>query len=398
MQRPRRAAAARRPPYPSPPSSHDGGDSDASASDASASPPPPPPSAPPPAVRGRTPVATLAPGARDRLPPLARAGPHLHPLGVTSPVVAADFAAASGAALAKVRAAVAGTAPLDVAAALAAAGAPRPPAAPPPAAPLPPAGPVPLGPGGGRGLEPGTDVLITVAISEYGRAARPLATLVLVASSSTWADVATHAPCPADAALASLGTGAAGRYVAAEGVILVDAGAEARGGPDLAAPILAFLEELGTKAPAPPDRPAPEARPARGRPPAGPRPWAKGALADAPLSTQPLRAGGGAAYVFCHQGGCEHALAVRDVRLATAADAATGATLGDFPLLAHRARPPLRRLCCACRTTRAAKAVWDSARAPGDPSFWCGGCYARFHYDAAGALAAPHRVVDYVGG
>ena len=119
----------------------------------------------------------------------------------------------------------------------------------------------------------------------------------------------------------------------------------------------------------------------------------------------PLRAGGGAGACLTHEGGCEHAVAVRDVRLAVPGDVAPpppghppSPTTGDFPLLTFRARPAQKRACSLCGTARAAKVTAADAHAPSVPAFWCGPCYEAFHYGADGRLLHDHRVADYHGG
>ena len=347
--------------------------------------------------------------------------------------------------------------------------------------PLVPAGrAIALGPGGGRLLVPGRDVLVTLSLSEAGKPERPLRELVLLATptrpgggggggeggeggrgdrsepspspSQTLLDArdAFRSACAADDAGEELGVSVAGGYCAVEGVIHTDnrAASSSPSCPpdppalpvDYASPILEFLAATGVCGPLPPrEGEGAEARAAelgrgrrgraRGRAatstsaaaaaPPRPPPWRAGDLSTALLSDLTLRLGGGSGYVFCHQGGCEHALSVRDVRLAASADASDAfnavsspggetaeeegerhpPTTGDFPLVIFKARPPKARSCQSCGSRRATKATWRDAAAPTDPAFWCSSCYADAHYDDSGSLLVPdHRVVGYRGG
>ena len=247
--------------------------------------------------------------------------------------------------------------------------------------------------------------------------------------------------CPSDAALAGLGQAVPGACLHLEGVLYDDDRAVGAGlGPSYAGPVVAWAAGEGLRGPAPPGEgegteagvPTPAAGGARGRSkggtttaaPAPPRPpfragamtaaglgWCEepGAPGSATPTPTPLRLGGGGGAVFTHQGGCEHAAAVRDVRLAAPADAAGQAppghhhyppppTAGDFPLLTFRARPAKRRACSACGVARAAKVTAADRHAPAVPAFWCGPCYEAFHYGADGQLLYDHRVADYHGG
>ena len=335
-----------------------------------------------------------------------------------------------------------------------------------------------LGPGGGRSLVAGKDVLVTLALSEAGKPERPLREVVLLATPGEKGDSQTlqdardafKMACLADAAMEELGVSVQGAYCAVEGVVFADrrrkksrsataaaAAGNAGAAPsspaaaalppvvDYATPILDFLAATGVKGPAPPG----EGEGAEARAAAAMRkkksstssssaadaapPWRAGDLSAAALSDLTLRLGGGSGYVFCHQGGCEHALCVRDVRLACGDDAAVvvsssstpsaagsaaaalalegtieqlddederhSPTTGDFPLVLFRARPPKSRSCQSCGSRRAKKATWSDAAAPSDPAFWCSSCYADAHYGDSGELLVPgHRVVEYRGG
>ena len=365
---------------------------------------------PPTRRRGGTPAAALAPtpATAPALPKpvsLARtAGPTLAPSTATGAFVPADFAAAASTALTTLRAAVGGCRPLDAATALAAAGLVTPPPRPTRMSRAPPRASethaAPRGPGGGRPLRPGRDILITISVSDAAKPAKPALDAVFVGGEElTWRKVVEAAPCGTPAALARLGHRATGAYVAMEGAILVDGEALRTGGADYAAPLLALLALAGVSAPAPPPRPAPEAGPLRGRPPpAEDTPWRTGDWGERPLAASVLRCGGGGGGVFGHAGACEHALSIRDVRLATASDASGGVTTGDFPIVVARAQSARGRKCGACRRDRAARAVWACADAPGDPSFWCWPCYEAFFYDCRRELSRDHRVVVYEGG
>ena len=263
--------------------------------------------APPPPThrRGGTPAAALAPTptSAPALPKpvsLARtAGPALAPSTATGAFVPLDFAAAASSALATLRAAVGGCRPLDAATALAAAGLVTPPPRPTRVSRAPPRASethaASRGPGGGRPLRPGRDILITVSISDAGKPAKPALDAVFVAGEGvTWRKVVEAAPCPTPAALARLGHRGTGAYVAMEGEILVDSDALRAGGADYAAPLLALLASAGVAPPQPPARPAPEAGPLRGRPtPAEGTAWKTGDWGATPLAASTLRCGGG---------------------------------------------------------------------------------------------------------
>jgi len=309
---------------------------------------------------------------------------------------------------------------------------------------------VALGPGGGRALVPGRDVLITLAFSSAaagagGGGGRLLAELVCLPSATlaSLRDAFTAARlCPSDAALAALGRAVPGACLHVEGVIYEDDRAVSGGGPSYGAPIVGWAAGEGLRGPPPPvpgggqeagpPVAAPPARPAGGGgrrappqppPPHPPRPpfragamttaglgWVRTAGVDGEGATTPtpLRAGGGAGACFTHQGGCEHAVAVRDVRLAAPGDAAAPPppghhhppppTTGDFPLLTFRARPAKKRACSLCGTARAAKVTSSDPHAPAAPAFWCAPCYEAFHYGRDGRLLYDHRVADYHGG
>ena len=446
------------------------------------------------AARAAAAAAAAAAVATER--DVAIASPALRPWFCSRPFRVAEFARAAREAMEEVDRVLLGsgpaTAPLAAAALLSEAAAapsaassllPPPPAAPatPAAAPLPvdstgrprpqqlelppliPLGrAIALGPGGGRALTPGRDVLVTLSLSEAGRPERPLRELVLLATappsgrgeagggshrSQSLQDArdAFRNACPADAAAEELGVGVSGAYCAVEGIIhtdgrrVTDTASPSSPSPvDYAAPILEFLAATGSLGPLPPrEGEGSEARaaaPLAGRrnrrrggggarapapppPPPGPPPppWRAGDLSASLLHELTLRLGGGSGYVFCHQGGCEHALSVRDVRLACAADApgpasnaSPGAsddderhppTTGDFPLVLFKSRPPKARSCQSCGSRRAAKATWRDSAGPSDPSFWCLRCYDDAHYDDGGRLLVPeHRVVEYRGG
>ena len=453
------------------------------------------------AARAAAAAAAAAAVATERT--VAVASPALRPWFRSGPFRVSEFARAGREALEEIDNVLRGSRsaapppPLAAAALLsAAAAAAAPPPLPPPAAaaaaapatpgrsprpqqpelpPLIPAGrAVALGPGGGRPLAPGRDVLVTLSLSEAGRPERPLRELVLLvappwrggaeagcgggARPATLQDArdAFRGACPADAAADELGVGVSGAYCAVEGVVYTDG--RGSSGVDYAAPILEFLAATGSLAPRPPregegseagaDSSAAAAAGGAGRgrrrgaraagapppssPPSAPSaplpgppppPWRAGDLSAASLYDLTLRLGGGGGYVFCHQGGCEHALAVRDVRLAAADDAAPGAgarglegprgrgaeeeeeeerhppTSGDFPLVLFKARPAKARSCQSCGSRRAARATWRDAAGPSDPAFWCARCYSDAHYDDSGRLLVPeHRVVEYRGG
>jgi hypothetical protein len=75
--------------------------------------------------------------------------------------------------------------------------------------------------------------------------------------------------------------------------------------------------------------------------------------------------------VYTHQGSCEHALRVRDVRRACAADARGR---DAYPLVTYRTERPRKR-CAICDSLLATKVVYGSRLAPESPCFFCDECF-----------------------
>lgn len=81
----------------------------------------------------------------------------------------------------------------------------------------------------------------------------------------------------------------------------------------------------------------------------------------------------GATYVYTHQGDCEHALRVTDIRLATSAELAV-APGGAFPATTYKLPRQVRK-CAICEMATAIKVVYNSRLAPESPCFFCQDCF-----------------------
>lgn len=106
-----------------------------------------------------------------------------------------------------------------------------------------------------------------------------------------------------------------------------------------------------------------------------------------------LRIGAAAGYVYCHQGCCEHLLAVTDVRMLHPDDPQHASA---YPELVYQ-KHSRKRKCELCERAPAVKVTYDDAFAPSNPAFWCLDCFNRMHYDEQRRLvSANFKVFDYV--
>ncbi len=103
--------------------------------------------------------------------------------------------------------------------------------------------------------------------------------------------------------------------------------------------------------------------------PASTRELRAACMQDTTLASLALRVG--KTYVYTHQGSCEHALRVRDVRRACAADARGR---DAYPLLTYATERPRKR-CAICDSLLATKVVYGSRLAPESPCFFCDECF-----------------------
>eukprot|EP00873_Tetraselmis_striata_P016577 jgi/Tetstr1/436841/TSEL_025618.t1 len=168
---------------------------------------------------------------------------------------------------------------------------------------------------------------------------------------------------------------------------------------DLSAPIREFCTQHGISAPPPdPSQPLAESERPQVRRAASGR-----SLAD--LSTQHsnagpmypfrtstmqgklfrdlwLRVGSGAGYIYCHQGCCQHAIAVADVRRVHATDPQRR---DQYPFLVFQAQP-LKRKCRICKHRAAMKVTTESDVSPDPVCFFCQECYLKLHFNTSGCL------------
>ncbi|KAK9806543.1 hypothetical protein WJX73_009403 [Symbiochloris irregularis] len=108
-----------------------------------------------------------------------------------------------------------------------------------------------------------------------------------------------------------------------------------------------------------------------------------------------LRAGAAAGYSLCHQGCCEHQLAVSDVRRLHPHDPRERS---DYPMVLYQAYSN-RQLCDMCEKHAATKVTYDDIVAHKCPALWCALCYEKLHYDAEDQVIDPsHKVFPYISG
>ncbi|MCJ1461833.1 hypothetical protein MMC07_000432 [Pseudocyphellaria aurata] len=97
-------------------------------------------------------------------------------------------------------------------------------------------------------------------------------------------------------------------------------------------------------------------------------------------------------YCLLHQGCCEHALVVTDVRRVSACDPQWKAA---YPLLVYQVPLPLKS-CCICNMPAVAKVTYNDRFAPECPAFWCEDCYVDLHYDEEmRCIDSEHRALPY---
>jgi hypothetical protein len=110
-----------------------------------------------------------------------------------------------------------------------------------------------------------------------------------------------------------------------------------------------------------------------------------------------LRLGPGAPGLYCHQGGCEHLIVFKDVRLHD--PTVDPALISQYPykLSTPSATLVVHRHCEACGLRVARRVTYDDRSAPHTPFFWCDECFRLMHYDAQGrALYTDYKVFPYV--
>jgi len=85
-----------------------------------------------------------------------------------------------------------------------------------------------------------------------------------------------------------------------------------------------------------------------------------------------------AAYVYCHQGSCEHLVFVTDIRLLNEEDERNKNT---YPLQTFQAKIR-RRKCRICDIYPAKFVTFGDKLSPENPCFYCDKCYQPLHYSA----------------
>lgn len=110
-----------------------------------------------------------------------------------------------------------------------------------------------------------------------------------------------------------------------------------------------------------------------------------------------IRLGSGVAGLYCHLGGCEHLVVVKDVRMHNP-DVDPSLT-SQYP---YQIRVPSRtlvslRYCEVCDRHAAQKVTYEDKKAPHTPFFWCNECFRLMHYDAQGhAKYTDYKVFPYL--
>lgn len=115
---------------------------------------------------------------------------------------------------------------------------------------------------------------------------------------------------------------------------------------------------------------------------------------DVPLSEIWLRVGPGGRMVYCHQGGCEHILSVRDVRCFD--PECDPRLVSDYPLQLVGIGCLQQRPCSVCSAKSCKLVTYDDQVASSSPFFWCADCFRALHYDENGkALFTDFKVFPY---
>ncbi|KAK9818103.1 hypothetical protein WJX72_007223 [[Myrmecia] bisecta] len=203
--------------------------------------------------------------------------------------------------------------------------------------------------------------------------------------------------CPADANLAALNLTVPSAFFYIEGVFYNDM--RKPGSRDYSANIRQFCADHDIKPPVPPPADPPASAGSRqdgnrasGSDAASSHAYRTAKMEDTAFRDLYLRIGGGAGYVFCHLGCCEHLLIIRDVRRCHIDDPASESA---YPLLTFQKRKR-RRECTLCTLRPALKVTYNDATAPMNPCFWCDVCYNAMHYDANGSLLdSTYQVFPY---
>ncbi len=178
-------------------------------------------------------------------------------------------------------------------------------------------------------------------------------------------------------------------YFYLEGTFYVDN--RVTGARDLSEGIREYLKQTGVVAPPHPG-PGPAARPL------GPltTEFSVAKIEERVFEDVWVRMGPSAPGLYCHQGGCEHLVTVRDVR---AHDPRVDPPLrGQYPFRVAFPEAALaqKRKCEACGVRLAAKVTHGDPCAPATPFFWCSDCFLQMHYDAEGrALFTNYKVFPY---
>ncbi|KAK9842732.1 hypothetical protein WJX74_001559 [Apatococcus lobatus] len=122
---------------------------------------------------------------------------------------------------------------------------------------------------------------------------------------------------------------------------------------------------------------------------------ASGSMEETRFQDLDLRAGARASYIFCHQGGCEHLLVVRDIRRIHTAEMSDPSFIASYPYCAFQDERP-KRMCDICIKNPGVCITHDDELAPKGSCIWCRECYEMMHFIGnphdGKALAAPHRV------
>jgi snRNA-activating protein complex subunit 3 len=164
----------------------------------------------------------------------------------------------------------------------------------------------------------------------------------------------------------------------------------AAGAIDYSAPIRTYLAEHGVHAPPHPPPPNPSRR---GKPMVTEYSVAK--MEDTRFEDLWVRLGSAAPALYCHQGGCEHLVVFKDVRMYVPGGDPPCVDQYPFKLAASVVLAQYRE-CEACGVRVAKQVTYNDMQAPHTPFFWCDACYKLAHYDAGGkALDTNYQVFPY---
>eukprot|EP00884_Botryococcus_braunii_P004191 jgi/Botrbrau1/13773/Bobra.0056s0028.1 len=246
----------------------------------------------------------------------------------------------------------------------------------------------------GRGTAAEDEVVLTIGVQRPDRASECMQKLVVLGSQKLWElrDVIT---CPSDEKLnsARLRMSRPSAFFYIEGVFYNDM--RHPDAIDISEPIRKFCEVAALDAPRPVP-PTPFADP-----PVETNVEGCGSIAlyrvedmEKSFGELGLRVGGGGGAVYCHQGCCEHALSILDVRRIHPDDPQD---ISTYPLVTFRLKQQRKR-CCICATHMAVLVTYEDKLAPESPAFWCKNCYEMLHYGSDLNLKYYHRVFDYHGG